>query len=69
MKDDIANVLTLGGMVKVYRVTFDNLDGYFAVHTPEGEGHFVLDEHDMPMLHLNQDARADSDCPKQLRGV
>ena len=37
MEDGKANVLLLGKTMNTYRVTFDNLHSYFAVHTPGGE--------------------------------
>lgn len=43
MKDGIANVLSLGEMIKEYLVTFESLGGYFSVHMPSGEVRFVLD--------------------------
>lgn len=58
MKDGIVNTLSLGEMIKVCRVTFNSLDGYFSVHTPEREVHFVLDEHEMPAFHLVEDKEA-----------
>ena len=68
MKDGIANVLSLGEMIRLYRVTFDSLDGYFAVHTPDGEVHFVLDEHGMPALDLQEDEEAARLLLQTVRG-
>ena len=58
MREGIANVLSLGEIIKKYRVTYDSLDGYFVVHTPRGKVHFVLDEHGMPALNLTRDEHA-----------
>ena len=58
MKDGIANVLSLGEMIKLYRVTFDSLDGYFVVHMPGGVVHFTINEHGMPALDLRENPEA-----------
>ena len=68
MKDGIANVLSLGELSKVHRVTFDSLDGYFSVHTPGGEVRFVMDEHGMPALDLSQDEEAARMLIQTVRG-
>ena len=68
MEDGIANVLSLGEIIKKYRVTFDSLDGYFAVHTPGGEVRFVLDEHGMSALNLCEDEQAAKLLIQTVRG-
>ena len=45
-------------MIKLYRVTFDSLDGYFVVHTPGGLVHFTINEHGMPALDLKENPEA-----------
>ena len=74
MKEGIANVLSLGEIVKKYRVTYDSMDGYFVVHTPKGEVRFVLDEHGMPVEVdeegnpiVNERATWDASNPRRSR--
>lgn len=58
MGEGIANVLSLGELSKLYRVTFDSDEGYFVVHTKHGEVHFVMDESGMPCLDLASNEEA-----------
>ena len=68
MEDGIANVLSLGEIMKKHRVTFDSLDGYFAVHTPGGEVRFVLNKHGMPALNLCKNEQAAKMLIQTVRG-
>jgi hypothetical protein len=41
MGSGIANVLSLGEITKKHRVTYNSDDGFFVIHTPEGEIYFI----------------------------
>jgi hypothetical protein len=36
----------------MYWIMYNNWDGYYAVHTPQGEVRFYKDEQGLPYIHL-----------------
>lgn len=43
---------------KHFRITYDNWDGYYTVHTEHGAVHFVKDEHGLPYIELKEGAES-----------
>ena len=39
---------------KMYRITYNSWEGFYAVHTPRGEVRFYKDEHRLPYIDLTK---------------
>ena len=55
----MANIFSMHKLEKMYRITYDSWDGYYAIHTPRGEVLFYKDEQGLPYINLegsDQDA-------------
>ena len=42
--DGIANIISMHELEKLYRITYDSSEGYYIVHTVQGQVHFHKDE-------------------------
>ena len=52
LPDGIANIFSMHELEKLYRITYDSWEDFYAVHTPRGEVHFHKDEHGLPYIDL-----------------
>jgi hypothetical protein len=50
----IANIFLMHELEKMYRITYDSLDGYYIVHTPRGKVVFHKDEQGLPYINLDR---------------
>ena len=49
----IANIFSMNELEKKHRITYDSLDGYYVVHTANGEVRFHKDENGLPFINLD----------------
>ncbi len=53
----IANIFLMYELEKHYRITYDNWDGYYVVHTPRGKVEFHKDKQGLPYNDLDGSAQ------------
>jgi hypothetical protein len=52
LPDGITNIFSMHELEKMYRITYDSLEGFYVVHTPRGEVHFHKDEQGLLYIDL-----------------
>ncbi len=52
--DGIANIISIHEPEKLYQITYDSWEGYYIVHTAQGQVHFHKDEQGLPYIDLEQ---------------
>jgi hypothetical protein len=52
--DGIANIFSMNELEKKYRITYDSWEGYYTVHTANGEVRFYKDENGLPYIDLGE---------------
>ena len=52
--DGIANIISMHELEKLYRITYDSSEGYYIVHTAQGQVHFHKDKQGLPYIDLEQ---------------
>ncbi len=51
--DRIANIFSMHELKKQYRITYNNWEGHYIVHTPKGEVNFYKDKQGLPYIELD----------------
>jgi hypothetical protein len=51
--EGIANIFSMHELEKMYRITYNSLDGYYVVHTPRGQVVFHKDKQGLPYIDLD----------------
>ncbi len=52
--DGIANIFSMNELKKKYRITYDSWEGYYVMHTANGEVQFHKDENGLPYIDLGE---------------
>jgi len=52
--DGIANIFSMNELEKKYCITYDSWQGYYVVHTANGEVRFHKDENSLPYIDLGE---------------
>ncbi len=52
--DGIANIISMHELEKLYRIMYDSWEGYYIVHTAQGQVHFHKDKQGLPCIDLEQ---------------
>ena len=52
--DGIANIISMHELEKLYRIMYDSWEGYYIVHTVQGQVHFHNDKQGLPDIDLEQ---------------
>jgi len=55
--DGITNIISMHELEKLYRIMYDSWEGYYIVHTAQGQVHFHKDEQGLPYIDLEQSGR------------
>jgi hypothetical protein len=63
LPDGIANIFSMHELEKLYRITYNSWEGFYVVHTPQGEVHFHKDKQGLPFINL---ARSDHEAARML---
>jgi hypothetical protein len=50
----IANIFSMHELERLYRITYDSWDGYYVVHTPQGEVKFDKNKQSLPYINLDE---------------
>jgi hypothetical protein len=58
--DGIANIFSMNKLEKKHRITYDSWDGYYIVHTANGEVRFHKDENGLPYIDLGESSEDDA---------
>ena len=53
MPKGIASIFSMHGIEKLHRITYDRIDGYYAVHTDKGPVYFHKDKQGLPYIDLD----------------
>ncbi len=54
----IANIFLMHKLEKLYRITYDSLEGHYIVHTPQGAVKFYKNEQGLPYINLEASTKA-----------
>jgi hypothetical protein len=54
LPDGIANIFSMHKLEWLYRITYDSWDGFYVVHTPQGEVRFHKEKQGLPFINLNK---------------
>ena len=52
--DRIANIISMYELEKLYQIMYDSWEGYYIVHTAQGQVHFHKDKQGLPHIDLEQ---------------
>ena len=53
MSKGIANIFSTNGIEKLYRITYNSINGYYVVHTDKGPVYFHKDKQGLPYIDLD----------------
>ena len=53
MPKGVANIFSMNEIEKLYRITYDSIDGYYVVHTDKVSVYFNKDEQGLPYIDLD----------------
>ncbi len=54
LPDGFANIFSMHKLEQLYCITYDSWDGFYVVHTPQGEVRFHKDEQGLPFINLDK---------------
>jgi hypothetical protein len=58
----IANIFSMHKLERLYRIIYDNWDGYYVIHTPQGEVRFHKDKQGLPYINLDESNKEQMCC-------
>ena len=53
MSKGIANIFSMNGIEKLYRITYNSINGYYVVHTDKGPVYFHKEKQGLPYIYLD----------------
>ena len=69
MPEGIANIFSMPELEKLYRITYDSWEGFYAIHTNKGVVRFYKDKGGLPYIDLTKsNASAASLLIQTVRG-
>jgi hypothetical protein len=54
LPDGIANIFSMHELEQLYQITYNSWDGFYVMHTPQGEVRFHKDEQGLPFIDLDK---------------